>query len=227
MIVLSTLLVATGEAGEGAAESRPPPGFVRLSEVAPTIVQDVRYATSDNFVGTPIEGYEVPEIWVTSAAGEALRHVQRDLAAVGLGLKVFDGYRPQRAVAHFVRWAQDLSDRKTKHVHYPDVPKRELFARGYIALESGHSRGSSVDVTLVRRKHPGHGEALDMGTPFDFFGRESWPSSEAVSATQKTNRERLRAAMIKGGFQPYEQEWWHFTLENEPFPETYFDFPIR
>jgi D-alanyl-D-alanine dipeptidase len=157
-------------------------------------------------------------------AANALAAVERDLAARGLGLKVFDCYRPQRAIAQFVRWAQTIDDVKRKREFYPNVDKRDLFKEGYISDRSGHSRGSTVDVTLVRRADA---RELDMGSPFDFFSPRSWPSDTSVSDQAQQNRALLAAAMIRGAFRPYDKEWWHFTLNNEPFPDTYFDFPVR
>lgn len=207
--------------------SRPdqvPAGFVDIGTVVPGIVVDVRYATADNFVGAPVTGYEAARIYLTVAAAQALRDVQQDLAASGLGLKVFDGYRPQRAVDHFVRWAQDLDDTRMKSDYYPAVAKQNLFSDGYIAARSGHSRGSTVDLTLIRLTD---GQELDMGSPWDFFDPVSWPSSDGVTPAQYANRMQLREAMLKHGFAPLTTEWWHFTHENEPYPATYFDFAIR
>ena len=146
----------------------------------------------------------------------------RDLAPRGLVLKAFDCYRPTRAVANFVRWARDLSDTAGKREFYPDVDKSTLFRDGYISSRSGHSRGSTIDLTLARAD----GHELDMGTPFDFFSTRSWPSAN-VSAEAKANRAVLASAMRRRGFRPYDKEWWHFTLSHEPFPDTYFDFPVR
>jgi D-alanyl-D-alanine dipeptidase len=160
---------------------------------------------------------------LSAPAASALVTVQRDLAARGLGLKVFDCYRPQRAVAHFVRWAQRIDDVKRKREFYPDVDKRDLFKEGYIAERSGHSC-STVDLTLVRR---GDARELDMGSPFDFFSPKSWPSDTSVGGEAQANRALLAAAMTRGGFRPYDKEWWHFTLVDEPFPDTYFDYPVR
>jgi len=201
-----------------------PAGFVDAADAVDGLVVDARYYGVENFVGSRIDGYEAPRCLLTRQAACALAAVQRDLAAQGFGLKVFDCYRPTRAVAHFVRWARDIADVKRKAEHYPDVEKRDLFRLGYIAARSGHSRGSTVDLTLVRRD--GQIE-LDMGTPFDFFSPKSWPSDRSVSAASRTNRAALASAMRHGGFQPYNKEWWHFTLANEPFPDRYFDFPVK
>ena len=201
-----------------------PPGFVRLGDAIPGIVLDVRYYGTDNFVGAPVDGYEAPTAILTQPAADALRQVQESLQAQGFGLKVFDAFRPQTAVDHFVRWAADAADRRTKAEYYPDVLKSELFARGYIAEMSGHSRGSTVDLTVVRLSD---GAELDMGTPFDFFGAESAVDYAELTAAQHANRRLLADAMQAHGFQPYPEEWWHYTLADEPYPDTYFDFPVR
>jgi len=155
--------------------------------------------------------------------------VQRDLAQRGLGLKVFDCYRPVRAVAHFLRWARDIADVARKAEHYPDIDKRNLFRLGYIAERSAHSRGSTVDLTLVGRaggdRDPDNNP--NMGTPFDFFSPTSSPGDVSVGETARRNRAQLAAAMARGGFRAYAKEWWHFTLRNEPFSTRYFDFPVR
>jgi D-alanyl-D-alanine dipeptidase len=184
----------------------------------------MRYLGSDNFVGRPVDGYQRARCLLTHQAAQALAKAQRSLSERGLGLKVFDCYRPQRAVAHFVRWARDLKDTATKERYYPNVDKRSLFKKGYIASRSGHSRGSTVDLTVVRR---GDGQELDMGTPFDFFSPRSWPSSAAVTPEQRANRMLLAGAMKGAGFRPLTTEWWHFTLRSEPFPDTYFDFVVQ
>src|SRR5262249_10738937 len=183
-----------------------------------------RHFGANNFVGERIDGYEGPRCLLSAPAANALAAVERDLAARGLGLKVFDCYRPQRAVAQFLRWAQRIDDVKRKREFYPDVDKRNLFKEGYISDRSGHSRGSTLDLTLVRRADA---RELDMGSPFDFFSPKSWPSDRSVSDQARQNRALLAAVMIRGGFRPYDREWWHFTLNNEPFPDTYFDFPVR
>jgi zinc D-Ala-D-Ala dipeptidase len=202
-----------------------PAEFIDAATVVDGLVVDMRYFSADNFVGTRIDGYEAPRCLLTRPAAEALPAAQRDLTRRGLGLKVYDCYRPARAVAHFVRWARDLDDVARKPDYYPDVDKRDLFRLGYIAERSGHSRGSTVDVTLVRRA--GSRSAPEMGTPFDFFSPKSWPADNSVGKTARHNRAVLAAAMTRAGFETYEQEWWHFTLRKEPFPASTFDFPVR
>jgi D-alanyl-D-alanine dipeptidase len=206
------------------AQAPLPPGFVDTGAVVDELVVDMRYFGDQNFVGERIDGYDRARCVLSAPAARALAAVQHDLAARGLGLKVFDCYRPQRAVAHFVRWAQRIDDVKRKREFYPDVDKRDLFKEGYISERSGHSRGSTVDLTLVRRADK---RELDFGSPFDFFSPKSWPSDTSVGAQAQANRALLAAAMTRGGFRPYDKEWWHFTLVDEPFPDTYFDFPVR
>jgi D-alanyl-D-alanine dipeptidase len=197
--------------------------LIDATTVVPGLVTDIRYAGSHNFVGRPIDGYRAPRCLLTQPAANALAEVARDLAARGLVIKVFDCYRPTRAVADFVRWAHDPRDRAAKAEFYPDVDKRTLFRDGYIASHSGHSRGSTLDLTLA---HADSTE-LDMGTPFDFFSPRSWTAASSVTAEQHANRMRLAAAMQRRGFRNYPKEWWHFTLRNEPFPGTYFDVPVQ
>jgi D-alanyl-D-alanine dipeptidase len=224
--IATIALAAAFVAAQVRAEGTMPAAFVDAAEIVGGLVVDMRYFGADNFVGTRIEGYEQPRCLLTRQAAEALALVQKNLGTRGLGLKVFDCYRPARAVAHFIRWARDPADQKRKAEFYPDVDKRDLFRLGYIATRSGHSRGSTIDLTLVHLA----GEKplpLDMGTRFDFFGRQSWPSARSVGEAAQANRALLAAAMRRGGFVPYDREWWHFTLANEPFPHTYFDFPVR
>ena len=201
-----------------------PDTFVDVTAVAPGILVEARYATAHNFVGQVIDGYEKPICYLTRPAAAALAEVVADLEPRGLTIKVYDCYRPERAVAHFVRWARNLNDVKMKAEFYPHVDKSLLFSEGYIAARSGHSRGSTADLTLARRSD---GAALDMGTPFDFFSPHSWPSDKSVSAEAQGNRALLAQAMRKRGFHPYDKEWWHFTLRQEPYPQTYFDFVVR
>jgi D-alanyl-D-alanine dipeptidase len=199
-----------------------PVEFVYVDQVIPT---DLRYRLSDNFLGRPVNGYLGTRAILTRPAAQALAKIQAELHRQGLGLLILDAYRPQRAVDHFVEWAKDLSDTKKKESYYPDVHKTELFAQGYIAARSGHSRGSTVDVTVVSLSLP-H-QQLDMGSSFDFFGQISWFDATGLSSEQQANRSILKSVMVKHGFIPYNQEWWHFTLSSEPFPDTYFDFEIR
>jgi D-alanyl-D-alanine dipeptidase len=197
---------------------------VDAAQVVPGLAVEMRYFEGSNFVGRRIDGYEAPICLLTRETAVALAAVQRDLAASELGLKVFDCYRPARAVAHFVRWSRDLSDQQNKQAYYPDFDKRDLFRDGYISARSGHSRGSTVDLTLVRLSDK---QELDMGSPFDFFGARSARVNRGIPADAQSNRNVLAAAMVRRGFQGYWKEWWHFTLASEPFPETYFDFPVR
>lgn len=204
-----------------------PDGFVYVDEYIPDAVLELRYCSSDNFVGEPVDGYASSRPILTRQAAQALKGVQEDLKPFGLGIKIFDAYRPQRAVDHFVRWAEDLSDTKMKARYYPDVDKKDLFKKGYIADQSSHSRGSTVDLTLVSRLPRGEVKDLNMGSGFDFFSPVSWPTSLSIGASARAHRMLLQQVMMSHGFEPYAKEWWHFTLKDEPYPETYFDFPIR
>ncbi|GAB7257388.1 M15 family metallopeptidase [Polaribacter sp. OB-PA-B3] len=201
-----------------------PEGFVYLDNIIPTVKVELRYFSNNNFIGKPIEGYRSNCIITTTTTANALKNVQEELAEKNLGLKIFDAYRPQRAVNHFVRWAKVLEDTLMKKTYYPKVKKSELFKQGYIASRSGHSRGSSVDLTIVDLKT---NKELDMGSIYDFFGSESHPSYRNISKKQLENRILLRNIMIKHGFKPYKNEWWHFTIRNEPFPKTYFNFEVN
>ena len=220
-IVLATLPAAFAQPQQ---EQQRPDAFVDVASIAPGLIVEARYASPHNFVGRPIDGYDKPLCYLTRPAATALAQVAADLEPRGLTLKVFDCYRPARAVAHFVRWARNLRDQSMKAEFYPQVDKSTLFRDGYVATHSGHSRGSTVDLTLASRAD---GRALDMGTPFDFFSPRSWPSDRSVSAEAQANRVTLAQAMRRRGFRPYDKEWWHFTLRHEPYPQTYFDFPVR
>src|SRR5215469_18434100 len=217
-----TLLFALAAIAVQADASQPRAMLTDAGSVVPGLLTDIRYAGFHNFVGRPIDGYRAPRCLLTEAAADALAEVARDLAARGLVIKVFDCYRPARAVADFVRWARDPRDQAAKAEFYPDVDKRTLFRDGYISSQSGHSRGSTADLTLAKDD----GTELDMGTPFDFFSLKSWPTSAAVTPEQHANRMALASAMRRRGFRPYDREWWHFTLRGEPFPGSYFDFPV-
>lgn len=201
-----------------------PVGFVDLKEHIPSISFDLRYYSTNNFVGDTIAGYRANRVLISKKAAEQLKKVQRELNENGLGLLIYDAYRPQMAVDHFVAWASRTGDTAKKSVFYPKVDKSNLFKKGYIASKSGHSRGSTVDLSLIDLRS---GEALDMGSPFDFFGQASWVDFEGISQQQHTNRMTLQNIMNKHGFRGYAKEWWHFTLRNEPFPKTHFNFLIE
>jgi D-alanyl-D-alanine dipeptidase len=203
---------------------RDPRAFVDAQELIPDLVVDMRYAGSENFVGRPIAGYEAPVCLLSAEAAAALGRVQAKLKTFGLGLKMFDCYRPSRAVADFVVWAKDLSDQKRRGEQYPRVDKSRLFELGYIAEKSGHSRGSTMDLTLVDLATKAE---IDMGSGYDLFDTKSWPSDQTVGPQARANRLALQSVMTGNGFRPLKEEWWHFTLEREPYPETYFDFPVR
>ncbi|MCF8272483.1 MAG: M15 family metallopeptidase [Flavobacteriaceae bacterium] len=204
--------------------SQLPEGFVYAEHVIPDLNVELRYYTSYNFVGSPINGYQTNSLILTKEAANALKQVQVELLKQNLCLKIYDGYRPQRAVNHFIIWARNLNDTINKHIFYPNVNKSDLFNEGYIATHSGHSRGSTLDVTIIDGNT---GIPLDMGSPYDFFGEESWVDYQDISEKQKANRQILQDVMLKYGFRNYPKEWWHFTLRQEPFPETYFDFVIE
>jgi D-alanyl-D-alanine dipeptidase len=222
MLKLCLALIAAFGTQAALAQERPA-AFVDAATVVPGLIVEMRYAGAHNFVGRPIDGYEAPRCLLSQAAATALAEVARDIAPRGLHIKVFDCYRPTRAVMNFVRWARDLKDTDGKAEFYPEVDKRTLFRDGYIASQSGHSRGSTIDMTLANDD----GHELDMGTPFDFFSPKSSPADPTVTPEQHANRMLLATAMRRRGFRPYDREWWHFTLRGEPFPDTYFDFPVR
>lgn len=229
LALLSLTIVAfTIQTGEPDVEDgQLPKGFVYVDEVIPNIVLDMRYTTTNNFVGAPIDAYNGNRCILTKEAADALKLVQEDLAEFGMGLKIFDAYRPQKAVDHFARWAEDLDDDINKGIYYPDVPKDQLFEKGYIAAKSGHSRGSTADLTIISLKEGEDREELFMGTRFDFFGPESWPNFQEISLTSRAHRKLLQLVMEKHGFKHLPEEWWHFTLADEPYPDTYFNFPVE
>ena len=198
-------------------------GFVLLSDYVPGIIQEIRYFSTFNFIGDRIDGYEEPCAIMTKEAARALQEVSNLAAVRGYRLKVFDAYRPAKAVKHFELWGIEDLDQRMKPFFYPELEKQELFLKGYIAKKSSHSRGSTVDLTLLDMKS---GKELDMGSPFDYFGEISHPDSRAVTEEQYENRMILQELMTKQGFEPLDCEWWHFTLTNEPYPDTYFDFPV-
>lgn len=197
--------------------------FVLLSDAVPDAILEIRYYSTYNFVGDRIDGYEQPVALLTREAAEALRKVSDDLVAKGYRLKIYDAYRPQKAVSHFMRWAQDFEDDRMKPYFYPELEKDQLFPQGYISEHSGHSRGSTLDLTLFDMTTE---KEVDMGGTFDYFGELSHPDFKGITEEQFANRMILREAMLAHGFKPLPEEWWHFTLENEPYPDTYFTFPV-
>ncbi|WP_210593998.1 M15 family metallopeptidase [Streptomyces sp. GESEQ-35] len=205
------------------AEPTAPADFVALADIDPTIRQEMRYATAHNFVGTQLDGYDDPCCVLTRPAAGALSRAQQILLRDGFALKVYDGYRPQAAVDHMVHWSRDPEAQHMKSVFYPYVDKELLFADGYVAARSGHSRGSTVDVTLTTSD----GEVLDMGTEFDFFDPRSHTLHPDTEPVPRENRRMLTEAMASAGFVNLPEEWWHFTLAEEPFPDSYFGFPVR
>ncbi len=227
LFLILLLLAKAGPAWTDEPHGSLPAGFVYADEVIPDLRLDLRYAGSRNFVGERIDGYLKQRCILTREAAEALKKVQDDLRPFGLGLKVFDAYRPRRAVEHFVRWARDRADTRMKKEFYPDVDKKDLFRDGYIAARSGHSRGSTVDLTIVSLNGKDAGREIDMGSGFDFFGQRTWPDYSGIPSGPRAHRMLLRMVMKKHGFRPDSREWWHFTLKGEPYPETYFDFPVQ
>jgi D-alanyl-D-alanine dipeptidase len=221
------LTLQPGQSLAGGSDGTLPKGFVYADEMIPDLLLELRYAGSHNFLGEPVDGYRKPRCILTREAAEALKKVQSELRPFGLGVKVFDAYRPQMAVDHFVRWARDVQDIRMKREFYPEVDKRDLFRDGYIAAKSSHSRGSTVDLTIVSLEGEDADRELDMGSGFDFFGLRSWLDSPRIPSPSRAHRLLLRVVMEKYGFKPYPQEWWHFTLKSEPWPESYFNFPVH
>ncbi|MFF3380888.1 M15 family metallopeptidase [Streptomyces sp. NPDC002680] len=247
MTALALLLAASAPAVGSTPEAGAPEDFLALRSVDPTIVQEMRYFTPHNFVGEPIDGYEQPICILTRPAAEALHQAQLKLRPQGYTLKVYDCYRPQRAVDHFVRWAEDLDDQAMKGEFYPDVDKTRLFEDGYIAEKSGHSRGSTMDLTIVklpakptRPYVPGEplvpcyapqserfpDNSVDMGTGYDCFDTRSHTLDPRIQGEQRANRLLLKDTLEALGFVNLAEEWWHFTFKPELYPDTYFDFPV-
>lgn len=200
------------------SHSKTPERFLSITDIDDSIIVDIRYYSENNFVGEKILGYLNPKCILTKEAALALKKVHEDLKKYGFKLRVFDCYRPQKAVDHFVRWSKDLENQKTKKEYYPNVEKKDLFNDGFIAEKSGHSRGSTVDLTI---------DGFDMGTDFDFFDVTSFTNSPAKGRKVLENRRLLKRFMEKYGFENYEKEWWHYTLKKEPFPDQYFDFDVE
>ena len=198
-------------------------GFVLLSDYIPSIVQEIRYFSTYNFIGDRIDGYEEPVALLTIEAARALKAVANEMNVQGYRLKIFDTYRPTTAVKHFIMWGIEDQDIRMKPYFYPDVEKQDLFSKGYIAKRSSHSRGSTVDLTLLDMRT---GKEVDMGSQFDWFGIESHPDYRGITEEQYENRKFLQKAMVRNGFTPIDCEWWHFTLADEPYPDMYFSFPV-
>ncbi|AXB44746.1 D-Ala-D-Ala dipeptidase VanX [Amycolatopsis albispora] len=199
------------------------PDFVFVDELVPGIRWDAKYATWDNFTGKPVDGYDANRIVGTRELCAALEKVRESAAALGFGLLLWDGYRPQRAVDSFLRWSKEPEDGRTKQRHYPNIDRSSMFERGYVAAKSGHSRGSTVDLTLF---HLATGELVAMGGDHDLMDPISHHHADGVTLTEARNRRQLRTLMEEAGFAGYDTEWWHYTLRHEPYPDTYFDFPI-
>ena len=238
--LLLTVLLCGLMAGCTSKQSSPEldsSGFVNITDVVPDAILEIRYYSTYNFVGARIDGYEQPFALMTKQAADSLRAVSDELLDKGYRIKIYDAYRPQMAVDHFVRWAEDISDTTMRQVFYPNVDKSKLFEQEYIMARSGHTRGSTVDLTLVNALS---GKEVDMGGVFDWFGGESHPdycgnpdtgewieTANGLTEQQFRNRQVLREAMLRHGFKPLDSEWWHFTLANEPYPDTYFNFPVK
>lgn len=220
ILTISICLSNTALAATSVTDSS---GFVVLTDVVPDAIMEARYYTLYNFIGDRVRGYEEPIVLVTREAANALREVNNELLSMGFTIKVFDAYRPQMAVDHFVEWARDLNDVRMQKYFYPEERKAYLFAHGYIASRSGHSRGSTVDLTLYDLRNQCD---VDMGGTFDYFGYRSHPDYPNLTEQQKQNRQLLRSVMLKHGFRGIDTEWWHFTLKNEPYPNQYFNFPV-
>ena len=203
-----------------------PSGFTVLNNKIPELEVELRYSTSKNFMGRRVKAYYSDIAIGSIALAKQLKKVQAELKPMGFGIKIFDAYRPQTAVDDFIKWSEIPNDTISKKEYYPNLKKNTLFDLGFISKKSGHSRGSTVDLTLIYLGKDKKGKELDMGSSWDFFGDISNYDSSKISEIQKLNRKLLRDVMISNGFIPYEKEWWHFTLINEPFPDTYYDFSI-
>lgn len=246
ILQILTLLTSILAIGNTKATGTPPADFINVQEIIPQAQTDIRYFTDHNFIGRKIKGYEAPVCLLTKKAANALKEVENQLLPMGLTLKFYDCYRPQTAVNDFADWATQLNNLKMRAEFYPNVDKQNLFRDGYIAYRSEHSRGSTVDLTIVpvsskiHTYQPGQklvsctaskeerfpDNSLDFGTGYDCFSPKSHPDYQLLSAQTKANRLLLQSLMIQAGFKPLDTEWWHFSLINEPYPNTYFDFPV-
>lgn len=224
LVLLTVLIVLNACSGRKQADWIKDDEFVDIMEIIPSVQLDIRYYTKNNFTGSRIDGYDAPKCLLTREAALALKNLQKELAAKQQSLKIFDCYRPQRAVDHFVRWAKDLSDVKMKSEYYPSIDKKNLFIDGYIAEKSGHSRGSTVDLTIIDLNS---NRELDMGTHFDFFDPLSHTANSRISKSQHANRVILKSVMERNDFKNLKEEWWHFTFKNEIYPQKYFNFKVE
>ena len=222
LIALSVIVLAAG--CRSVTPEMDSSDFVSIGEEIPDLILEIRYYSTYNFVGDRIDGYEAPVALMTKEAAAALKTASDNLVEKGYRLKIFDAYRPQTAVNHFIRWAEEVDDVRMKQYFYPDVDKSRLFELGFICAKSGHSRGSTVDLTLFDMTTE---REVDMGGTFDWFGQESYPDYENITDEQKALRKLLSDTMVEAGFKTLDTEWWHFTLADEPFPDTYFDFPNK
>ncbi|MFA5321906.1 MAG: M15 family metallopeptidase [Smithella sp.] len=246
LLILVSLCLA--QIAHAADADKMPDNFIDIQKVIPEIVLDIRYYSPHNFLGERVDGYMTPKCYLTRDAAQSLAKVQKDIEPYSLTLKIYDCYRPQRAVDHFVRWAKEIKNTKTMKEFYPTVDKRNLFRDGFIDSKSGHSRGSTVDLTIVPLPAPAQAEyisgqklsecylpvekrfgdnSIDMGTGFDCFHELSNTENKNIGHQQKINRLLLKSLMEQHGFRNYDKEWWHYTLKNEPYPDTYFDFAIE
>ena len=225
VLLLISFLLSGGLKAHAAPETPGlPEGFVYVADIVPDVILEIRYYSTYNFLGARVDDYLSPVAILSEEAAAALKQASGNLRKQGYAVKVFDAYRPQGAVDHFVRWAKNENDVLTKEYFYPDVEKSRLIPDGYIAERSGHSRGGTVDLSIVDMRT---GKEMDMGSPFDFFGPLSHHGTKLITDEQTKNRSILKNAMEQAGFKPYNEEWWHYTLIDEPFPDTYFKFPVR
>lgn len=223
-MLLSSLFFSPIYSGAAEPAHELPEGFCYVHEVIEDVILDMRYAGTHNFVGDVIDGYEAPYAIMTNEAAEALKEAADEFRQMGYRIMLYDAYRPQSAVRHFVRWAYDAEDKRMQEEFYPEFKKKILLVdQGYIARNSSHCRGSAVDMTLTDLE----GNPLDMGTGFDYFGKLAWHGAKGITQEQEKNREMLKTVMEKHQFRGFEQEWWHYRLRNEPFKDTGFDFPVK
>ena len=224
IILVLIILIVTLKKDPEIAPDMDYSNFVIINDIIPDIITELRYYSSFNFVGEHIDGYEEPVALLTKEAAEKLKKASDKLDSMEYRIKIWDSYRPQRAVDHFMRWGKNESDAKMKKYFYPDLTKKEVFEGGYVATQSGHSRGSTLDITLL---HKINGTDVDFGSGFDYFGELAHFNYTGVTEEQKNNRKLLNKIMVESGFEALPEEWWHFTLKNEPYPKTYFNFPVN